>query len=118
MKDAEETANIPGWLTKGEGKASTVFAEAEEIIFGDREQTYGHPVKNLHAIAILWTAHILAKYGVEVPLNSSDVAWMMVQLKSAREMNIHKRDNIVDALGYIGLVERVEEWTKNEDTPS
>lgn len=36
----------------------SVLKEAEEIIYGDREKTYGHPSKNLQAIADMWTAYV------------------------------------------------------------
>lgn len=106
--DEVTDTEVPLWLQE----PVTVFDDAKKIIYGDREQTYGHPAKNLEAIAILWTAHIQAKYGTRIPLSSEDVAWMMVQLKSARAMNTYTRDNQVDAIGYIGLVERIQE-TKN-----
>jgi len=93
-------------------KQSNILTEAESIIYGDREQTYGHPAKNLSAIGILWSAHIHAKYGIEVMRDAEDVCWMMVQLKSARAMNKHSRDNQVDAAGYVALVERIRETPK------
>lgn len=105
LEPPELTTDIPTWLQQ----PLTIFDTAKEIVYGDREQTYGHPAKNLEAIAILWTAHIHAKYGINLQLNSEDVAWMMVQLKSARAMNTYTRDNQVDAIGYIGLVERIQE---------
>jgi len=36
------------------------------------------------------------------------VCWMMVLLKASRQMNAPKRDNLVDAAGYIGLIERIQ----------
>ena len=32
---------------------------------------------------------------------------IMALLKMARQMNADKRDNIVDAIGYIGLINRI-----------
>jgi len=87
----------------------TVFEEAGRIIYGDREQTYGAPSKNLTHIAEQWTLYIIQKYGVEVFLTPEDVCWMMSDLKKARQMNADKRDNLVDAIGYIGLIERITE---------
>ena len=34
----------------------------------------------------------------------------MVMLKIAREEHLHKEDNLVDAAGYIALIERVIEF--------
>ena len=85
-----------------------ILKEAEGIIWGDREQTYGHPSKNLDRISILWNTYIEGKYD-NAPFNftAEDVCWMMVLLKMARQMNAPKRDNLVDAVGYIALIERL-----------
>ncbi|HYE38167.1 DUF6378 domain-containing protein [Methylocaldum sp.] len=88
----------------------SVFEEADTIVNGDREQTYGHPAKNLHATALMWKAHIEAKYGIVVPLDAFDVAWMMANLKQCRQMHMHKRDNLVDAIGYIGLEQKIRDY--------
>jgi len=96
----------PDWLEI----PKSVFSEADEIVNGDREQTYGHPAKNLHATALMWKAHIEAKYDIVVPLDAFDVAWMMANLKQCRQMHMHKRDNLVDAIGYIGLEQKIREY--------
>lgn len=82
---------------------------AKEIIYGDREETYGHPSKNLVAISQLWTIYLHQKYGSNVIVNSEDVCWMMNLLKMARQMNSAKQDNIVDAIGYLALIDRLGE---------
>lgn len=114
------TRRIPEFLV---APPESVFAEADRIVNGDREQTYGHPAKNLHATALMWKAHIEAKYGIPVPLDAFDVAWMMANLKQCREMHMHKRDNIVDAIGYAGLVQKIHDFIeepscKNANTAS
>lgn len=88
---------------------SSILEEANEIIWGDREQTYGEPDVNLRRIAALWNAHLAARYsdGIII-IDAEDVCWMMVDLKKARQMNAPKRDNLVDAAGYIGLIERIK----------
>lgn len=102
---------IPEFLRQPE----TIFDEAKKIIYGDREQTYGHPSKNFDATAALWTAHLKAKYGNELVLDAEDVAWMMVQLKQARNMHQYKRDNLVDAAGYIGCIQKMEDCKNAEE---
>lgn len=81
-----------------------VFEEAQKITSGDREQQYGSPERNFTHIAEQWSLYILQKYGIETKLNAEDVCWMMADLKKCRQMNRPKRDNIVDAVGYIGLI--------------
>lgn len=90
-------------------KRLTVFDEAKDIIYGDREQTYGHPAKNLLHIADQWSLYLAQKYQMPFSLTPADVCWMMADLKKAREMNAPKHDNLVDAIGYIGLVSRITE---------
>lgn len=76
---------------------------ATEIIYGDREQTYGHPSVNLDRISKIWSVI----FGHEVTIEQ--VAWCMVGLKMAREVNKKSDDNIVDALGYLMLIDRCRE---------
>ena len=85
----------------------SVIQEAAEIIHGDREQTYGHPAKNLTHISQQWRLYLGQKYGVDLPLDAEDVCWMMADLKKTRQMNAKKRDNPVDAIGYIALIDRL-----------
>lgn len=85
-----------------------VLEEAQEIIYGDREKTYGKPSRNLDCIAKMWTAY-LESIGVR-ELENKDVAVMMVLLKAARLANDpDHRDSLVDICGYAALVERCDE---------
>lgn len=87
----------------------SVLMEAQKIIYGDREKTYGRPDINLFRIALLWDAYLKGKYGENTfAITSEDVCWMMNLMKCARQMNESKRDNLVDACGYISLIERIE----------
>lgn len=81
-----------------------ILEEAQSIIYGDREKTYGHPSVNLDNIAKFWTVYL----GVGV--DAQDVATMMVLLKIARLMNQpDHRDSVVDGAGYLALIERIKE---------
>lgn len=86
----------PGTKTK-----PSLTTEAEAIIYGDREATYGDPSKNLRAIAAMWSAYL----GTEV--TATQVCDMMVLLKVARLKNTPQhRDSMVDIIGYTLLKER------------
>ena len=86
----------------------SVLKEANKIIYGDREQTYGKPSKNLDTIAKMWNAYINAVDKRD--LNAKDVACLMVLLKTARLANQpDHRDSIVDICGYAALIERCDE---------
>ena len=91
-----------------------ILEEAESIIYGDREQTYGKPGVNLERIAGQWALYLQQKFGVEVSLTAEDVCWMMVDLKKCRQMNADKRDNLVDAAGYLALIERCADDAEQE----
>ena len=88
----------------------SILKEANAIIYGDREKTYGHPSKNLNTIATMWKAYLGASTKDLDQLDAKDVAALMMLVKVARFANdpTH-RDNLVDICGYAALVERCDE---------
>jgi hypothetical protein len=74
---------------------NSIAEEAMAIVSGARQQTYGHPSKNFQDTARLWSVVL----GIEV--TPQQVALCMVHLKLAREVFSPKRDNLVDAIGYL-----------------
>lgn len=77
---------------------------AKEVIYGDREKTYGHPSVNLEKIAKIWSVI----FGIEI--TADQVCWAMVGLKMARATNGDRYlDNEIDAIGYIALIDRCHE---------
>lgn len=94
----------------------SALREADELINGDRAKAYGPPSVNFERIAQLWNAHIQSRFGYgdhagdwALPvLSAEDVAWMMMQVKQARAMQGYKHDTIVDAAGYIGCIELMQ----------
>ena len=87
----------------------SILNEAQSIIYGDREKTYGAPDKNLVAIAGYWANHLNTRFGVYHDISPEDVCIMMVLLKAARLGNdITHRDSQVDAVGYLALMERIQ----------
>ncbi|MBD5585558.1 MAG: hypothetical protein HDQ88_10785 [Clostridia bacterium] len=87
----------------GDGKEKSVFTEAEDLIHGQRAKDYGKAAASFHHIAELWSAYL----GYIV--SSKDVAVMMALLKFSRlqHSNFEHHDSIVDALGYIGLIDEI-----------
>lgn len=79
----------------------SILDEAEELTNGARQSAYGHPSENFKNIADGWNWYIQMKYGNESKLTPEDTALMMTLLKVARETHSIKRDNIVDAAGYL-----------------
>jgi len=92
----------------------SVLDEAKEIIYGDREKTYGHPAKNLSTIAVMWGAYLKSLGSVE--LKAEHVCVMMALLKCSRLANDpHHKDSVVDGAAYLALIERVVELGKNNE---
>lgn len=84
-----------------------ILTEAHTVIYGDREQTYGAPDKNLQTIADLWHIYLGA------PINVNDVCVMMILLKASRLKNSPEHhDSQVDICGYAALMERVQKYRK------
>ena len=87
----------------------SILDEAKDIIYGDREKTYGAPAKNLVAIAGYWANHLNTRFGVYHDITGADVCIMMTLLKAARLGNdVTHRDSLVDAAGYLALLERIQ----------
>ena len=87
----------------------SILDEAQHIIYGDREKTYGAPDKNLVAIAGYWANHLHTRFGVYHDITGADVCIMMTLLKAARLGNdVTHRDSLVDAVGYLALLERIQ----------
>jgi len=87
----------------------SILDEAKDIIYGDREKTYGAPDKNLKSIAGYWANHLHTRFGVYHDVTPEDVCIMMTLLKAARLGNdVTHRDSLVDAVGYLALLERIQ----------
>jgi hypothetical protein len=82
---------------------TNILNEAEQAIFGERNQNYGHPRDNFTRTAALWSAH----KGVE--FSAQEVAEFMVLVKLSRLQNGYHRDSVVDIAGYAGTIERLQE---------
>jgi hypothetical protein len=116
-KGKEDTERLIRYATKEDMKPpirmqaqpQSILDEAREIIYGDREKTYGSPDKNLCAIAGYWSNHLLTRFGVHHEITGADVCIMMTLLKAARLGNdLTHRDSLVDAAGYLALLERIQ----------
>ena len=72
----------------------TLATDAIHVVNGPRQRNYAHPKVNFQRIANLWRPI----FGIEV--TPEQVALAMIQVKVAREINRHTRDNLVDLIGY------------------
>lgn len=89
----------------------TALDAARDVIYGDRERTYGSPGKNLDVIADYWETYLRSRglWGADTgTMTYHDVCNMMVLLKVARLGNSPgHQDSIVDGIGYFALADRV-----------
>ena len=77
-----------------------VLREAESLITGDRNETYGTPTQNFTNIAEFWNTQFAHMLQPGARFTPQDVAIAMVHVKLARMIAQPKRDNWVDLAGY------------------
>ncbi len=73
--------------------------EANRLVNGDRQSDYGTPRDNYNGIAKVWSG-ILSPI-LKRDITPAEAALMMTGLKLQRQAMKHKRDNLVDAHGYL-----------------
>ena len=76
---------------------------AVNLVSGDRQNDYGHPIDDFSRAGKIWEA-ILG-----VPVSAEQVALCMVGVKIAREVNRQKLDNAVDGIGYFLTLTMVQQ---------
>ena len=84
--------------------SKSVLLEAEGLVNGPRAKAYDSPEKNFERIAAI------AKVLIRRHITPSECVMVLIAVKLARESHMHKRDNIVDACGYLEILERVLAW--------
>ena len=113
VKDAcskEQVEKVSKLLTEDKYKSQyPILEEVAKILEGDRRDSYGEAVSSFTRIADYWNDYIYHKYKDAVTLTPYDIAMMMALFKIAREENNHKHDNIVDAIGYLALANKLIE---------
>lgn len=87
------------------GDPDSILVEAQNLVHGPRQASYGHPADDFQRTADL--LNVLSKRGrAWLP---SDVALVMMCVKLSRQANAYKRDNLVDLCGYAECWARIVE---------
>lgn len=84
-----------------------LMKEADSLVNGDRHEAYGAAKEAFDAYGLAWTALLRNKLKPGAVIDASDVTLLMAALKLVRESNKAKRDNVVDAHGYLSLHSQV-----------
>ena len=113
VKKMKESQTLPRY-TEREG----VLDEAKKLITGDRNNSYGPPTQDFQRTADMMSALFSAKLKEGARFKPSDVAWIITLVKASRAQHSPKRDNYVDAAGYMACGWECEaEGLKNAQTP-
>ena len=79
---------------------TSIIEEAKNLLNNDRRKDYGKIEDGFNDIATI--SNILLKRK-NIKLDAEDISTIMIATKLVREGNKHKRDNLVDAIGYINI---------------
>lgn len=79
---------------------AALLREAEILVTGDRNKSYGSPTENFANIADLWNVQFKHKLVDGAKFTPTDVAVAMIHVKQARLIAQPKRDNFTDIAGY------------------
>jgi hypothetical protein len=88
----------------------TILDQAKAIINGERQDQYGNPEDSFGLIAELWSGYL----GRDIFTHQVPV--MLSLMKIARQKHQHKKDNLIDACGYLALAaDMVKEGDGGDD---
>lgn len=91
----------PTTLTLPVGPGSDEAVEAISLVNGARQSAYGPPAKNYEGIAKMWSGMLVNKLNRDI--TAEEAALMMAAMKIQRQCMKSKRDNRVDAYGYLAV---------------
>lgn len=92
----------------------SILQEAQRFVHGDRGADYGHPAEDFGCVQAMFQAYYRHKYHMHIPLEPVDHAMYMIFVKITREANKAKRDNLVDAAGYLETAHMYREYAEKE----
>jgi hypothetical protein len=81
----------------------SVLTEAQGLVHGDRNASYGHPLDDYLRTAGMVSAMLAHK--LKEPLTAEDLGMVMCCVKLSRQTHKPKRDNMTDLAGYAECVQ-------------
>lgn len=82
----------------------TILQQAQDLVYGPREQEYAHPSVDASRFVDLLNA--LYKDKLREPFEPADYARIMLLVKLGRSRQMLKRDTIIDMAGYAEVLAR------------
>jgi hypothetical protein len=93
-------------------KDQSVTAEANKLVYGDRGDSYAHPLTDYEATAKIWSGVL------GVPVTAYQAALCMVGVKLSRaSRNVGHRDSLVDGAGYFEVANEIHLAEKDKKQP-
>lgn len=114
-RSVDEAGKLTGDSFSTPPAPETILQEAQRLVGGDRGADYGHPLDDYTKTGTLWGvmlqkwAKVAAASDLPTPVPADLCCLMMVGVKISRHLNKRKRDNLVDAAGYLRCVEMCED---------
>ena len=87
----------------------SILAEADRLVSTDRQSDYGPPHEDFAKTALMIQGVLLPKLREGATITAADVGLIMCCVKLSREVNKHKRDNLVDLAGYAKCIDLIEQ---------
>lgn len=86
------------------------------MVNGPRQETYGHPLDDYTKVGGIW-GYMLREWrdSDEEAIPPRIACLMMQAVKISREINGHKRDNVVDGAGYWACVQKIVDEEQRRD---
>jgi hypothetical protein len=106
MTDADKHADL-----NAVDLPESAFTTACRLVLGERNDDYGSPRGDFEGIAKMWSGLLHDK--LESDITCEEALLMMEALKLRREARRPKRDNLVDAYGYLLCYE----WATTGERP-
>lgn len=102
-----------GWKDPRTPKVSAL-TRANDLVNGDRQAAYDHPMENFGRIVGLWNALLAEK--LISPITEEEHAMMMMLVKMARLLHSPRHeDSYTDIAGYVGTYEKLVERREEDD---